>query len=605
MARTSYFAQASATATRATAVFTTAVDFNNTPPDSSSVLYIASVELLTSTASTPIEVRLRDVTNASTLSTTHFIAAGIVSGVQKLLNGFDVVTYGASPGAQTISMEVRSCAATTNVQRSNAYLWGLVLSSNDSFIRGASTFVSASGDTWVTVGSQLDVSVATSGSFIIMSYAEASADTQGGTAASAQGTKYRLIVDGSAQEGVLNTRPSGTALTTNFVYMGIESWAAGAHRINLQAAWGGGGSGPGASKINNVRHVALEVGSFADSYVTADNIAVSGSSNSFTTVKSFTATVNQSASHAILAFYMFGNEGSTASSFPVRSRFLFNAENLSENGQLTLPAPGSVNGHVMYPAIMAFNQSLTAVSHNMSLQVKADDITADWGVTRAAVAFLQLDNASAGGGGPVTNDKTVTAIGRGVASVIKTVGANRVAISNSVARVEANEVLNLLLSAVSTNIATVAFNSQFRATLSSVANAIASISSRTTRAQTLTAVANAIATFSSRTTRIMDLVAFARNIAESIKTVNKTLEVQGNAVADEQAGFFVSVGAVGNAVATLNDATYVTASAGTAAVVTANPYVLSLGESVKRFKSLLQHGAGLGRGTTSDRDPDS
>ncbi len=622
MARTAYFAQSSATATIATAVFTTAVDFNNTPPDNSSVLYIGSVEVLASTANTPYEMRMRNVTGSSTLSTTHYIASGVTSAIQKLANGFDIVTYGASPGAQTITMEVRSCAAVNGLQRSNAYLFGIVLSSNDSFIRGSSTFVSASGDTWTTVGSQLDVSVATSGRFIIMSYAESSAHQQGGTGVSAQGTRFRVVVDGSAKEAIQNYRAAASAMITNFIYMGMESWTAGAHRINLQAAWGGGAAVSGLSKVNNVRHVALEVASFTTAYATADNIAVSGSSLSFTTVKSFTADVTQSASHAILAYYMFGSEASTGSSQQSRSIFLFNGENLSENSQTVITQPGSVAGHIVSPGIIALTQNLTAVSHNISLQAKLDAATADFCVINNAVAILQLADASVGGG-PTTTPKTVEAVGRGVATVIKTVGANRVAIGRAVAnsqktvnirreavttgvaRANTQEIVNQLSAAVAVANASIARNSQFRLTLESVGRAIASISNPAVRSKVLEAVTRAIAEISSRTTRVKDLVAFANHVATVIKTVGKPLEVVGRGFADSQIGFFSTHQAKASAIATLNDATVVTASTGTAAVVTANPYVLSLGESVKRFRSLIQHGAGLGRGTTSDRDPDS
>jgi hypothetical protein len=450
-----------------------------------------------------------------------------------------------------------------------------------------------------------------------------------------------------------------------------ESWTAGAHRVNL-AVTHAGASGRGWSR--RVRHLALELSAFPFSYIDQTVVGSSARSTTFTTVASFTPDIAETKQHLILAYVNAGVEATGADAQTRYTKLLVNTENVGEIN-VGSSTNASVAGGFDFPFIIPIVQTLTAGTlNNFSIQQKVETASAATtanarGYQLNGYTFAVLQTASASvAGGPVINNKTVEGVGRGVASVIKTVGANRVAIgravansqktvlltkeavaraiatastvivsaptnqvtaktvealgvgfasvikiiginreavTRSVASVEENEILNQLLSAVSINIASMATSSQFRLTLESLATAIASISSRTTRNQVLEAVARAIAEISSRTTRLGNFVAFARNVAETIKRVNKTLEAQGQAIAADQVGYFETQESVGRGIAILADATRVTASTGTAAVVTANPYVLSLGDSVKRFKSIIQHGAGLGRGTTSDRDPDS
>ena len=597
MARTTYFVQVSATATRSTATFTTAATFENTPPDNSNVLYLGSVECLCSSGSQPHEVRLRDLTATTTRAS--YIAhqgAAVTSALSRTMSLWTVVPYGASPGAQSISLEVRSSASAINLQRSNAYLYGLVLSDNDQFVIGPDTFTSVTATVWSTVGLQLDVSVATSGGWLILSYAEASAGSQGISGAS---PKFRMMVDGSAGPSLPTGSEALAALPMHFIYAGRESFSAGAHTVNLQAAHGGGSTQN--TKVRAVRHVALEISAFANSYISEMSAAVSGSAFTHTSVFSFTPDIAEEKKHMMLAYWAPGAGAvNDAADVPVRSRYLINSEDIS---QADLPSRiyGSAN-NLMFPCIVVTEATLAAGTNtNFTITQKIDNSGANfYSLNRGLFAILQLADASAGGGGNSTTPKTITAIGQAIPSITKQVGKRLDGRTTSIATHQKGRFLGL--QAVTRSIATLGVSSAFRVTLNALTRSIATINVATIRGIYLAAVTNSVAQFTKRVGK--NLHAVAGSLANFTKSVGKPLQAVTNSPATlaAQTVIVVPMEAVGRGVASMTEV-YVTASTGTAPGSV--PYVLHLGDSVKRFTSLIAYQFGIGKGTVSDRDPDT
>ena len=592
--KTTFFAQASATATRATAVFTTAVEFSNTPPDNSTIVYIASTEIHASTASTPYEARLIDNTNASVYSNHCHVQTQLNSADPFIMNGFGLISYGAAPGAQSISLEVRACAAGTNLQRSNSYIYGLVLGENDSHSFDAAV-VAASATDFKSAGSALSVSVASSGKYLILAYAEASCALQG---TSAMSTKFRMVLDGSAQPPITTPPTFLTALPRAFVYAGYESWAAGAHTVEMQAA--AARPGAGGSSVYNVSLVAIELSAFPNAYVTADTIPTSGSSLAFATVKSFTETLAVSGAYTILSYYAPSVEGSAAAFTVQRHKYLLNGEDMSETSNRAATAPGSVAGHISSPFIMAVNATLAAQAHNISLQSQLDAASSDYDVDRTFVAFLQLAPDAGGEGGNSTTPKTITAIGHAIPSITKQVGKRLDARTTSIASIQRGFFQSL--QAVTRSIAALGVSSAFRVTLNALTRSVATMNVATIRDIYLAAVTNSVAQFTKRVGK--NLHAVAGSLANFTKSVGKPLQAVTNSPATlaAQTVIVVPMEAVGEGVASMTEV-YVTASTGTAPGSV--PYVLHLGDSVKRFTSLIAYQFGIGKGTVSDRDPDT
>lgn len=134
--------------------WTTKVSGAHTPADNSKILYIGTLLLNCSSASTRVHSRLYNSTDAAEYAemimderdTTDYISH----------HTFFVEEYGSSPGSKTIQLDYRLASSFATMYAKNAYLIGLELDANDSFTNdGAGTAVNSAS--YTTVASRAEV----------------------------------------------------------------------------------------------------------------------------------------------------------------------------------------------------------------------------------------------------------------------------------------------------------------------------------------------------------------------------------------------------------------------------------------------------------------
>ena len=410
MARTSYYAEVLTTTLTATVAYATAADLAHTPAANANILYIWSLDAAASSANQYLETRLQHITDATTLSEQiqqHEVAA---PGVTKTPSGFRIYSYGATPGANTVSLEVRSAAAGASFERANARLWGIELAANDAFSNGPDAWTAVTG-AWTTVsGADLTLSVAVSGGYVLLAQAEV-------TSALGAGALFRLNVDSS----VLSTFhvPIANAARPSITYATRQALAAGSHTIKLQAIPNDYSSSVSIG-VRRGRVVALEEAGFAYSYTHYSTSGASTGHHVYATATSFTPNITETKRHLILSYYQNQSVSGASLNQQTFTRLLNNSD-IKNQTNVRNPLTSAAGRWSEIALIPVQATVTTGTENNWSFLVKASASANPITLGHSFISILQLDDASAAGGGTTTLS-TLSGVALAQPSIIKLVG---------------------------------------------------------------------------------------------------------------------------------------------------------------------------------------
>ena len=387
-ARTTAYAESLGEVSKTTTGFTDVVLLTHTPNSNTDVLYFWSASMQVVSTADDVQFQVNHDTGSTVYAEGNIEAHESSSPVDYYaVGGVFVISYGASPGSQDISIEYASETGGVTVKAKDARIWALELGANDKFVNGSSTpqaDSSASSFTDLTSGS-LTFTPGSTGDYLILSSLEmnGSTSTLGLFALDEDGA-----IPGDTAQVLLSDTTTWLPLTT-FDVINLDT---SSHTIKIKFDTNGAITWNG----RRGRVIALRLSDFEQSYTNENRTASSGSGTSYTTASSLNPTIVNAVKHVVLASWWHGENSTTSSTY---SQFTNGTTVFAENIYETQSGTSTIRKApaVAYEATLAAGSGVT-----WSIQRKSETAIFS-NIDETIIAILQIEAA---GGGTVYGSTT-------------------------------------------------------------------------------------------------------------------------------------------------------------------------------------------------------
>lgn len=377
MARVTAYAESLGRVSKTTSGFTDVVSLTHTPSDNKTVAYLWSAVADCNDITSDVQIRFNRDTDAVVDAAQNFEAKEGSTPVDAFpCGGIVIVSYGASPGSKTVSIEYAAeSPSTVGVQY--ARIVAIELGANDASASGTSVDDTSTSTTFADVTSaSASLTPSTTGDYLIIGSIEMKHSV--GTSAWAA----RMVIDAVNKTSYINGPKDATNYVPGF-HLEKVNLASGASRV---AKWQFAINSAGTTSARRGRVLMLRLDDFANSYYGEARTLTGGTDTTYQTKLSLNPTIAQNVEHIVI-----GAWNKRASSGAVSSYSKFDdASVLSENLNEATLADND------YPALVAYRATLASgAGVTWTVQRKSETTGATTSVGEAAIAILQTADSAA------------------------------------------------------------------------------------------------------------------------------------------------------------------------------------------------------------------
>lgn len=347
----------------------------HTPNDNTDVLYIWSARVSIDSVANDVQIRLYHDTASTELAVVNYEAQESSGPTDyRSVGGVCVVSYGSSPGSQTISLEYAAETGGSVATVKDARIVAIQLTSNDKFSTGTATADSSTSTTDADVSSSsVTFTPGSSGDYLILWSGEGSFSATNAYA------RMRLTVDGADEYRIQQSVQDAT----NYVcFSGAEKVTldATSHTLKLRFS----GSNTGTSNARRGRVVALRLSDFDASYFSEDRTGSSGGGTSYTDVLTYNPTISNAVDHLVIGAWVKSSNSTSVSAYTQFTDGTVTIEDVNE---------ANFSGD-NWPGLIAYVADVPSGSGTTYKTSRKAEGSVTVGCKENAIAILQLEASS-------------------------------------------------------------------------------------------------------------------------------------------------------------------------------------------------------------------